>query len=432
MVSKIGGMCAAVLMLGGALAGPAAAQQGTMALPERDRTITPELSDIYRVGSIDGDDWELFGDVSQLGFDAEGNLYVFDRQNYRVVVVDPQGRFLRQVGKEGEGPGEWRMPGGMGVMPDGSVVIADAGHRAYQIYGPDGEYRSSVSMGDGGIIQIGRLLADPRGGGLFNVLGGGGITMRMVRGAGEAPTVPEGRPIERITLGRDGAIQPFYTAWAPPPAESSGSAPGINVSNSGQMVRFGGGPRVFEPQVRAAALPDGGLAVVDSTTYSVKLIGADGRDRARITRDIAPTRVTERIEQRERERRLADLEAGEGPQMQVRIGGGGSPQSIDPEQIKAMQRANIESQTFYPEIPVIRSVAASPSGTLWIERAVGASPDAGPIDLVRVDGTYLGTIPAGGVAVPRAFGPGGLVAYIERDEFDVPTVVVRRLSAEVR
>lgn len=430
MRSRIGRAGTVTFVLAAWLADPAAGQR-TMELPERDRTLDPSLTEVYRIGSIDGDDWELFGDISQLGFDAAGHLYVFDRQNYRVVVVDEQGRLSRQFGQQGEGPGEWRMPGGMGVMPDGSVVIADAGHRAYQVYGPDGEYRSSVSMGDGGIIQIGRLLADPRGSGVFNVLGGGGITMRMVRGA-EAPAEPEGRPIERITLGEGGAIQPFYTAWAPPPAETSASAPGINVRNSGQMVRFGGGPRIFEPQVRAAPLPDGGLAVVDSTTYAVKLVGPDGRDRARITRPIAPTQVTERIERRERERRLAELEAGEGPQMQVRIGGGGSPQSIDPEQIKAMQRANIESQTFYPEIPVIRSLAASPSGTLWVERALADSPGNGPIDLVRTDGTYLGTIPANRLEVPRAFGPDGLVAYIERDEFDVPTVVVHRLPPDVR
>ena len=31
-----------------------------------------------------------------------------------------------------------------------------------------------------------------------------------------------------------------------------------------------------------------------------------------------------------------------------------------------------------------------------------------------------------------AFGPGGLVAYTEKDEFDVPTVVVKRVPPEVR
>lgn len=34
--------------------------------------------------------------------------------------------------------------------------------------------------------------------------------------------------------------------------------------------------------------------------------------------------------------------------------------------------------------------------------------------------------------MPDAFGPDGLAAFIELDEFDVPSVVVRRLPVEVR
>ena len=34
--------------------------------------------------------------------------------------------------------------------------------------------------------------------------------------------------------------------------------------------------------------------------------------------------------------------------------------------------------------------------------------------------------------MPDAFGPDGLVAYWEFDELDVPTIVVKRVAAEVR
>ena len=72
----------------------------------------------------------------------------------------------------------------------------------------------------------------------------------------------------------------------------------------------------------------------------------------------------------------------------------------------------------------------------------GALPDGGvaytdssaygPIDLLTADGGYLGTYPADATRMPSAFGPDGLVAFIERDELDVPTVVVRRLPSDVR
>lgn len=56
----------------------------------------------------------------------------------------------------------------------------------------------------------------------------------------------------------------------------------------------------------------------------------------------------------------------------------------------------------------------------------------GSIDLLTPDGRYLGTFAAEATTMPSAFGPDGLVAFVERDELDVPTVVVRRLPSEIR
>ena len=51
----------------------------------------------------------------------------------------------------------------------------------------------------------------------------------------------------------------------------------------------------------------------------------------------------------------------------------------------------------------------------------------GPIDLLASDGGYMGTLPAGGLGIPDAFGPDGMMAYIETGELDVPVVRVIRL-----
>ena len=87
---------------------PAAAQE-VIELPGQDRMINANFEELYRVGSFDGDEWETFGEIGGTAFDDAGNLYVFDRQASRVVVVDPQGNFLRDFGDAGEGPGEFRM-----------------------------------------------------------------------------------------------------------------------------------------------------------------------------------------------------------------------------------------------------------------------------------------------------------------------------------
>ena len=56
----------------------------------------------------------------------------------------------------------------------------------------------------------------------------------------------------------------------------------------------------------------------------------------------------------------------------------------------------------------------------------------GPIDVVTADGRYVGTFTTEATAMPDAFGPNGMAAFIELDEFEVASVVVRRLPAAVR
>ena len=93
-------------------------------------------------------------------------------------------------------------------------------------------------------------------------------------------------------------------------------------------------------------------------------------------------------------------------------------------------------------------------GTLWVLRTPGGGwpwetdetgdltplgknllqldREPAPIDVVTADGRYVGTFPAGATRMPVAFGPGGLAAFVEFDELDVPTVIVRRLPEKVR
>jgi hypothetical protein len=80
-----------------------------------------------------------------------------------------------------------------------------------------------------------------------------------------------------------------------------------------------------------------------------------------------------------------------------------------------------EASVFLRHVGGIRPWVRTP------QRGVGD----GPIDVVGADGTYVGTLPAG-TDVPAAFARDGRAAYIERDEWDVPRIVVRRLPAAWR
>ncbi len=81
---------------------------------------------------------------------------------------------------------------------------------------------------------------------------------------------------------------------------------------------------------------------------------------------------------------------------------------------------------------VIRALAATWDGRIWVQRRDGFPDADGAIDVLSPSREYAGTLPAGSTAFPDAFGPDGLVVFIERDEMDVESVVVRRLPRFLR
>ncbi|MDE2677255.1 MAG: hypothetical protein OXI76_05035 [Gemmatimonadota bacterium] len=103
------------------------------------------------------------------------------------------------------------------------------------------------------------------------------------------------------------------------------------------------------------------------------------------------------------------------------------------EQAQVQARDEVDNTEFYAEISVLRGLRATWNGSFWVQRR-GDEPwdDEGPIDVLGPDGRYRGTLAAGAPGMPMAFGPDGLVAFVERDELDVPTIVVKRLPEEAR
>lgn len=407
----------AALVLGVAPA-PGVAQE----LTEPDRMLTPRLEDVYTVGASDGAEWETFGEIRSAGFDAAGNLYILDPMNFRVTVVDHRGRHLSSFGTRGEGPGELRMPTALAVLPDGTTVVQDLLHRAYLVFGPGGDFQGSVPLTQDGAamrslsVSVGLLIPDLRGGAVYDA--GTDVTIAPGRSDQRA-----GRPIRHLPVSGDGAHTVVHVPWRP----SDRSDDQVSQRPDGTTaVRVGRRARIWEPTTHVAPLPDGGVAVIDSTTWKIDIIAPEGGVRTRLRRpSFVPIAVTERLARRERERRLRALEES-GPGMRVEVGG----RALPPEQLNRMARSRVEEATFYHEVPVLAGLRTSPTGLLWVQRTTPGDSTDTLIDLVRWDGTYLGSLR--NIALPAAIGPDGLVAWVERGEFDVPRVVVKRMPLGMR
>ena len=111
-----------------------------------------------------------------------------------------------------------------------------------------------------------------------------------------------------------------------------------------------------------------------------------------------------------------------GDSMTVRFGGGGGC-SIPADEV-------VEKRGYADVIPAVGQMTLGPDGTLWVSRRdVRGEPR--PTDLFTPSGQYMGTLPPGS-PFPAAFTPDGGIVVVERDELDVPRVVVYRLvGAEI-
>jgi len=405
---------------------PALSAQEVVGVTGVDRHIVPEFDEVYRVGTREGVSHETFATVQHVSFDDDGNLYVFDGTRLgspvRILVFSPTGDFVREFGSAGGGPGEFRAPVSFVVLRDGTTIVGDLGHGAYHVFDESGTFVRMVRADRRG-LAVGPAYGDP---GRFGILTRARSAPARVGslGSGDTQSLPTVRPIIRVGLDSEVVkTDTVVRGWLPPRAASeppSVSSSTVNVG--GRSVGLSGAamgpgrPATFEPPLLMGVLPDGRIVYNDSSTYALKLTSRGGGEAARIvTRPFEPEPVTEGIKEEYRK--------GPAVYRATSSTGGGEPASISIE---------LPEAPFYHELPVLRALSTTWEGRIWVQRRGDEPESDGPIDILTADGEYIGTYQASETEMPDAFGPGGLAAFIELDEFDVARVVVRRLPVGVR
>ncbi len=410
---------------------PAAAQE-VATLPAEDRPLDFRFEEMYRLGTLAGEAWEQFGDVGDIGFDGAGNLYVLDRQVEHIVVAGPTGEFVRELGRKGEGPGEFEEVHGLAVKRDGGAIVTDSRRLVFHIFQADGRVERTVRMDfTVDVLRIGNFVVQPGADAIIAVPSAADEYIPRISpwlsprererlgGTLEMPPPATSHAIERTVLdGRRAKTDTIAEGWMPPIDEGAVAALPAWAQGNRTAIQFALGfpvlvpdlHRAFRPDFHWGVLPDGSVAFADSSTYTVR-IAAIGPGVVRVLRrPIRPEPVTNRIMRAERRRRLSELQA-----------------NAEPDEDLQGERERIENLQFHPVVPVIRGLATTWDGQIWVLRRGEEPLSDGPIDVLTADGRYLGSYPAGATVMPDAFGPGGLVAFVEKDELDVETVVVKRV-----
>ena len=327
------------------------------------------------------------GEPRSIAVDAQGRIYVVDSKPATIKVFTPDGKLVRSIGHEGEGPGEFRV--GFIALRDDHLVLHDPRLSRTTVWDTAGNYLSSwhSSCCYWTEIQIDQsnLIYIPTPGG--------------------SQKDPRQRGIAYARWTVEGTIKD--TIWVPS-VEGEKSWTVTATSGKGKMMMSTGIP--FMPSQIHALHPGGGVIYAWTGSYAI-IRSRTGSDSVRIFgRAWSPEPVSDAFRKAEVEKAIK--QAGEG---------------WDP----ATLRAAFKLEDIPSKLPAFLNLHVDQSGRIWVRRYSLADTTRSRYDVFDSTGAYLGP-----VTVPykltdwgrQAWTRDGLVTIIE-DADGRPTVVSLKVTA---
>ncbi len=107
-------------------------------------TFAFDLQEDLKIGGDPNDAPSYFPKGGSLVVDDAGNIFVADIGNSRVQMFDNSGKFVRTIGRKGQGPGEYMFPGRIFLDPQGNPCVGWG--RDVQVYGRDGIFKKKIGL----------------------------------------------------------------------------------------------------------------------------------------------------------------------------------------------------------------------------------------------------------------------------------------------
>ena len=105
------------------------------------------LEEELSIGETGGKEEYMFSRARSITVDDEEQIYVLDSKEAHIKVFDKDGKYLRTLGRRGQGPGEMQRPVSIRITPQKEILVNDWGIRRVMFLNLDGEFIREISTG---------------------------------------------------------------------------------------------------------------------------------------------------------------------------------------------------------------------------------------------------------------------------------------------
>ena len=329
---------------------------------------------------------------------SDGRIMVSDRLGQAIMIIDIDAGVADTIGRSGQGPGEYRMPGPLFPWRGDSTIMVDLGNTRFTYVGPDGGFGESLPLmsQEGDMMRFVMPAGTDRLGNIYFQARSFGLQSPGASGP------PDSAQIARWNL------------W------DSSSDTVVALKTPDRKMQSGGGNVMiasipFSPQDDWAVGWDGMVAVARSADFHVEWIAPNGSVVRGAPVAYDPAKITEADKEEWREARSNP----QGAMFIAIDGGGGARVTTAPSRGARFEGPQIDDDD-WPEVKPpfpAGAVSVTPEGSMWVRRHVksGGPPE---YDVFDARGSRIYTIVLPQDARLAGFGAG--VVYVTRsDEFDL-------------
>lgn len=104
-----------------------------------------ELDEELIIGEAEGREEYMFSRVTSVAVDGLENIYVLDLLEANIKVFDKDGKYLKTIGKKGQGPDEFQSPISIIITPQDEILVNDGRARQLKFFSLEGNQIRQIS-----------------------------------------------------------------------------------------------------------------------------------------------------------------------------------------------------------------------------------------------------------------------------------------------